>query len=309
MTAPLTQWTIQHEKKVEVKGSEIIASIHLNRMSQRYFDYFDLMFTLIISTGIFCIGFFKEQQFMENGIVYTSFSIGILKLFQTFFNFKGKAAVYETTRKSYEDIVDFITEELAENRQHRKMEPDAFIKQITKDVNSVNKNAPVIYDFVVTRFYQKYQYLKTAKPLTANQIEIVINNSDNGDKIDSKRESTWKKYKNRNKANKETSPAIETATANVEYIAELSSEKPELSKIINEEKIGSSYDKTESSEEKTESSEEKSDPLDTVEEKQYKCKKNKYHTNLFAQEMSSRISTKNMDTTFQFELKRMEDNL
>jgi len=238
-----TNWNINHEKKAELKGREVIASIHLNRMSQRYFSSFDHIFTTIISIGIFCIGFFKNEKFMEDGIVYLSFILGILKLFQAFFNFRGQSSAYETTRKSYEDIVDYITEELAESRKNRKIDPDTFIKQIVKDINGVNKNAPHIYDFIINKFYKKYKNLRTAKPLTVNQIEIIINNSE---------------------------------------------EPPEIETDVNKE-IAASV-------------------IQDVWKKHKNTDEVKNVQDLFAKEMMSRISKKNIDSSFHFEMRRLQEN-
>lgn len=201
------KWTLSHEKKSEIKGREIIASIYLNRMAERYFESTDHLLSGIITISVFCIGFFKENKIMNEMIVYIAFIVGILKIFQASFNLRGKASVYQTTRKSYEDIVDYITETLAESRRNRKIDPDQFMKQLVKDINGVNKNAPAIYDFITKKFYKKYKNLRTAKPLTINQIEIIINNSEEEDinndiNTDIHKEAaasviqdTWKKHK------------------------------------------------------------------------------------------------------------------
>ena len=239
----IIKWDINYEKKAEIKGREIIASIHLNRMSQRYFNLFDHILTSIITVSIFCIGFFKNEKLMDGIIVYISFSLGIIKIFQTFFNFRGQASVYETTRNSYEDIVDYITEELAESRNNRKISPDVFIKQIVKDINSVNKNAPYIYDFIINKFYKKYKNLKTAKPLTVNQIEIIINNSDNVDEIET-----------------DINQEVPDSVIQTHWMKRI--EKTNFSKKVE---------------------------------------------NLFAEEMVSRISKKNINYSFEFEMRRLYD--
>lgn len=201
-----SKWSIIQEKKVESKGQEVIASYYLNRIAEKHYSNRDDLLTSISVILLFLISFFKQEKVFDESVRYVAAGLALLKLFQSkILNYNGKATIYRTTKEQYDKIIGFICEELAKHRSDR-MSPNDMMIQLVKDINNINKGAPEVPDAVINKFYKKYKNLKTAKPLTVNQIEIIVNNSEDIPNIETDEnkevaasviQDVWKKHKNK----------------------------------------------------------------------------------------------------------------
>ena len=159
--------------KQEAEISESMSILH-SKSFQKY-NYYSIFINVPVIVLSALIGFLSPLELFHNQAIFLgslSIFVGILKTFDSYFDFTKRSECHRMTSLNYIRISKWIQLQLSLERNCR-VSPKDLYDMISNDLQSIRESEPNISKDVIKLYNEQYKDETTAKPAICNGLTNV----------------------------------------------------------------------------------------------------------------------------------------